>query len=67
MLRDLAFAYARAGDEGRAALATAERLALVGAVHDARIQAARAKALLPNGSPEWLRADDIVASLESFD
>lgn len=67
VLRDLAFAYARAGDEGRAALATAERLALVGAVHDARIQAARAKALLPNGSPEWLRADDIVASLESFD
>jgi predicted Zn-dependent protease len=67
VLRDLAFAYARAGDEGRAALATAERLALVGAVHDARIQAARAKALLPNGSPEWLRADDIVASLQSFD
>jgi predicted Zn-dependent protease len=67
VLRDLAFAYARAGDEGRAALATAERLALVGAVHDARIQGARAKALLPKGSPEWLRADDIVASLASFD
>lgn len=67
VLRDLAFAYARSGDEGRAALATAERLALVGAIHDARIQAARAKSLLPKGSPEWLRADDIVASLASFD
>ncbi|MGG7566591.1 M48 family metalloprotease [Rhodovulum sp. DZ06] len=63
VLRDLAFAYARAGEEGKAALATAERLALVGARHDAVIQARRAKSLLPEGSPEWLRADDITASL----
>ncbi|MFT6772417.1 MAG: putative Zn-dependent protease [Paracoccaceae bacterium] len=67
VLRDLAFAYARSGREGMAALVTAERLALVGAAHDARIQAARAKALLQPGSPDWLRADDIVASLESID
>jgi predicted Zn-dependent protease len=67
VLRDLAFAYARAGDEGRAALATAERLALIGSVRDARYQAGRAKTMLPQGSPEWLRADDIVASLRPID
>lgn len=63
ILRDLAFAYARAGREGEAALATAERLALVGATHDAVIQARRAKELLPKSSSKWLRADDIVESL----
>ena len=63
VLRDLAFAYARAGQEGKAALVTAERLALTGARRDAVIQARRAKALLKKGSPEWLRADDITASL----
>lgn len=65
LLRDLAFAYARTGQEGRAALTTAERLAMTGQGRDARRMAERAKDMLPHGSPEWLRADDIVASVEA--
>ncbi len=60
-LRDLALAYARAGDDGRAALATAERLALTGSLTEAGTFARRAMDLLPNGSPAWVRADDIAA------
>jgi predicted Zn-dependent protease len=61
VLRDLAIAYARAGDEGMATLTTAERLALTGNLSDAGRQARRALDLLPRGSPGWLRADDIAA------
>jgi len=60
-LRSLAIAYARAGDDGMATLATAERFALVGARDDAILHAERAIKLLPNGSPGWLRAQDILA------
>ncbi|MEO0680514.1 MAG: M48 family metalloprotease, partial [Pseudomonadota bacterium] len=63
LLRDLAFGYGRLGEDGKAALAAAERFALLGALSDARRMAERAKAQLPSGSPAWLRADDIVASL----
>ena len=56
MLRDLAIAYNRAGDQGMAALVTAERLALNGDADDAALQARRALATLPEGSPGWLRA-----------
>ena len=60
-LRDLATAYDRAGDRGMAALATAERYALTGATKDAVSLARRASAVLPQGSPGWLRAQDILA------
>ena len=59
ILRDLAIAYARAGRDGEAALATAERLALQGDFEDAGLQARRAMAQLPAGSPAWLRAQDV--------
>ncbi|GIX14970.1 MAG: peptidase M48 [Paracoccaceae bacterium] len=59
-LRDLALAYARAGREGDAALATAERLALQGAFKDVAIHARRAAALFPEGSPGWLKAQDLI-------
>lgn len=62
MLRDLAFAHARTGQEGRAALASAERFAMMGAMDDARRMAERAKGLLAPGDPAWLRADDITAA-----
>jgi predicted Zn-dependent protease len=65
LLRDLSYAYARIGEEGKAALAAAERLAMTGQPADARRLAARAKGLLPQGSPAWLRADDILVSLPS--
>lgn len=59
-LRDLATAYERAGDRPMATLATAERFALVGNFKDAARMAGRAAKLLPNGSPGWLRAQDIL-------
>ncbi len=61
VLRDLAQAYARAGRDGDAALATAERLALLGDAEGAVRMARRAMDLLPTGSPGWRRADDIAA------
>lgn len=63
-LRDLAIAHARAGNEGQAALATAERLALLGDFADAARLARRARDLLPAGSPGWIRADDLLALSE---
>ena len=60
-MRDLAVAYARANQPGMAALATAERFALTGQTKDAMLQARRAAAVLPEGSPGWLRAQDILS------
>ncbi|MCV2880810.1 M48 family metalloprotease [Actibacterium sp. XHP0104] len=60
MLRDLAVAYARAGNNGMASLSTAERYAVMGQLRDAAIHASRAAGLLPNGSPGWRRAQDIL-------
>ncbi len=57
----LATAYSRAGQDGMAALATAERYALTGRNEDAVVIARRAVAVLPEGSPGWLRAQDILA------
>jgi len=60
-LRDLATAYSRAGDQGMASLATAERYALTGNIDDAMLHARRAVAVMPEGSPGWLRAQDILS------
>ncbi|MHA1528133.1 MAG: M48 family metalloprotease [Alphaproteobacteria bacterium] len=60
-LRALATAYSRAGDQGMAGLATAERYALTGNVTDAMLHARRAAGTLPEGSPGWLRAQDILS------
>lgn len=61
VLRDLALAEARLGNEGAAALATAERFVLEGRFRDAARQAARAEALLPQGSPGWRQAEEIAS------
>ena len=60
ILRDLGTAYARAGQNGKAALAGAERLALAGRLKDAAILARRAVGQLPRGSASWNRAQDIL-------
>jgi len=60
-LRNLATAYARAGDQGMASLATAERFALTGDTENAMVQARRAAATLKEGTPGWLRAQDILS------
>lgn len=65
-LRDLATAYDRAGNRGMATLATAERYALSGDTESAVSLARRAVEILPQGSPGWLRAQDILA-LETDD
>ena len=64
VLRDLALAYARDGQEGKAALATAQRFAFQSSPKDTYRHATRALDLLPVGSPGWLKADDIRAVAE---
>jgi len=61
VLRDLALAEARLGNEGQAALATAERFLLSGDPADALRHAERAAALLPDGSPGWRQAEDVIS------
>lgn len=65
MLRDLAVAYAKTGQEGMAALVTAERFALQGRLPDALIHANRAVGLLPRGSAPFNRAQDVVFAAEA--
>lgn len=60
ILQDLALAYARLGRPGNASLATAERFALSGRIKDAKLHAERAMRALPEGTPAWRQAQDIV-------
>lgn len=60
IMHDLARAYAAAGDEGLAALTTAERHALSGNMTEAARHAKRAQQLLPRGSAAALRAQDLI-------
>ncbi|ALG90611.1 peptidase M48 [Actibacterium sp. EMB200-NS6] len=60
LLRDLAVAYARLGNNGMASLATAERYAVQGRFRDAAVHAERAAGLLPHGSSGALRAQDVL-------
>jgi len=64
LLRNLAQAYAHAGNNGMASSATAERYAVLGRLSDAGIHANRAMGLLPRGSSAWLRAQDISIAAE---
>jgi predicted Zn-dependent protease len=57
--RLLGIAYGRNGDIPNASLALAESAMLRGAREEARFQAERARRTLPEGSPQWLRADDL--------
>ncbi|MHA1600768.1 MAG: M48 family metalloprotease [Alphaproteobacteria bacterium] len=54
-----AIAHGRTGDIGMTALALAESALARGRAPEARDQAARAKKILAEGSPSWLRAGDI--------
>ena len=45
-----------------ASLASAERYLVVNALRDAQGQAERAARLMKEGSPGWLRAQDIIAA-----
>lgn len=65
MMRDLAVAYAKAGNNGMASLATAERYVLSGKLKDAGLHAKRAVDLLPRGSAGWNRAQDVLNAAKS--
>jgi predicted Zn-dependent protease len=60
----LGVVYDRAGDAPRAALASAERHILSGDPRQALQSAKFASGSLKRGTPEWLRAEDIVALSE---
>src|SRR5262249_38737934 len=65
--RTLAIAYGKGGQEGMAALCLAESAAASGDDRTARRQADRALQQLPQGSPGWLRAQDILTSVKPED
>lgn len=58
--RFLAQAYGQLGQIGAAELATAEGYFHAGEYRDAKIFAARAQTKFKRGSPDWLRAQDII-------
>ena len=60
LLRDLGVAYSKLGKHAMASLVSAERYSLQGRIKDAKMQANRAAAGLPLGSPAWQRAQDII-------
>jgi predicted Zn-dependent protease len=61
----LGTAYARLGDEPRAQLATAERYALIGEERMAMASAEAAMQGIKQGTPDYLRAEDIALSARS--
>lgn len=66
LLRDMSLAYAKTGQNGMAALVTAERYALQGRMDDAGRHAKRATSLLPRGSTTWRRAQDVLVAAEQY-
>jgi predicted Zn-dependent protease len=56
----LGVVYDRRGDHGRASLATAERYSLTGEPRMAMLSAQAAMAGIKTGSPDWIRAQDIL-------
>ncbi|MBE0454200.1 M48 family metalloprotease [Roseovarius autotrophicus] len=65
VLRDLAQAEAQLGNQGMASVLTAERYAMAGRLKDARIHAERASGMLPQGSPGWRRAQDVLHAAQT--
>ena len=64
ILRDLATAYAKIGQNAMASLVTAERYAVQGRFKDAAIHATRAEGALPRGSGPWQRAQDVLSAAQ---
>lgn len=65
VVRDLAAAHAKLGNQGMASLLTAERYAMSGRIKDAGIHAKRASDQLPRGSAAWQRAQDVLSAAEA--
>ena len=62
----LGMLYERKGDTARAALATAERSSMTGDIGRALGSGQAAMAGLPQGSPDWIRAQDIVMASQGI-
>jgi predicted Zn-dependent protease len=60
--RRLGYIYSQEGDIARAYLATAEYASLTGDPREALVNAEQAMLGIPTGTPDWLRAQDIVMS-----
>jgi predicted Zn-dependent protease len=56
----LSMAYERKGDQANAMLSAAQGMFIAGKYIEARTQASRAMKLLPEKSPGWLKAEDIL-------
>jgi predicted Zn-dependent protease len=56
----LGVVYDRKGDMGRASLATAERYSILRQPQLAMVSAQNAMAGIPSGTPDWIRAQDIL-------
>jgi predicted Zn-dependent protease len=66
--QQLGTVYDRTGDPARAALATAERAAMMGDDRTAAVSAGYAMAGIPQNTPDWIRAQDIsMTSREALD
>ena len=65
MLRDLALAHAKNGQNAMASVATAERYLVIGRFDEAELHSKRAIGALPRGSRGWLRAQDVLASAKA--
>ena len=63
--RQLGIAYGKLNRVGESSLALAEEAVLRGQGVNAQRLAERAKKSLPPGSPDWIRAEDILASAKS--
>ena len=59
-----ATAYGRQGDKGMLSLAMAEAALAGGRFSEAKAHSQRALDILPTGSPNWLRADDVFNASE---
>jgi predicted Zn-dependent protease len=62
--RQLAIAYGRSNRMGESSAALAEEALLQGKYVDALGLAKRAQTQLPKGSPDWIRASDIIVAAE---
>ncbi|MBC2778509.1 M48 family metalloprotease [Parasphingopyxis sp. GrpM-11] len=61
--RRLGYIYSQEGDLARAYLATAEYASLTGQPREAFVNAQQAMLGIPQGTPDWLRAQDIVMAM----
>ncbi len=66
MLRNLALAHAKNGQNAMASVATAERYLTIGRFKEAALHSKRAIGALPRGSQGWLRAQDVLSSVQAI-